>query len=59
MLFINREGKVKREHYGDKGAGVVEGGFLSDLVHDLRLGVGGCAVDIHGGVGLLGKSRRE
>lgn len=41
--------------YGNEGAGVVDGGFLPDLVHDLGLGVRGCG--IHGGgrwrVGLI------
>lgn len=50
--------KGERENYVDEGAGVVEGGFLSDLIHDLPFGVGGCVVEIHGGGGLMWMSGR-
>ncbi len=38
--------------YIDELAGVVDGGFLADLVHDLRFGIGGCVVEIHDGGGV-------
>ncbi len=40
------------EKYIDELAGVVYGGFLADLVHDLRFGICGCVVEIHGGGGV-------